>query len=250
MRSSPKPLAFVLAFTLLVIAGCASAPPRSPALDEAQAAYDSARANPDVLRHARDNLDEAAGTLARADSAETIDDMDSLAYVAHAQVRTAEAIARRRVADARIGELSAEKRRVELEAREAELAASRRQLAELQARQTDRGTVITLGAVLFATGRSDLAPGAAGTIERLARYLQDNPQRTVLIEGHTDSTGSDWTNLRLSQDRADAVRLALMTRGIAPDRLTATGLGPSQPIASNETAAGRQQNRRVEIIIQ
>ena len=93
-------------------------------------------------------------------------------------------------------------------------------------------------------------PGAQRAVDRLARYLEDNPGKTVLIEGHTDSTGSDTTNLRLSQERADAVRMALITRGIGASRIAATGLGSSSPVAPNTTPEGRQQNRRVEIVIQ
>jgi outer membrane protein OmpA-like peptidoglycan-associated protein len=176
--------------------------------------------------------------------------MNSLAYVASAQVHTAQAITNQKLAEARIAELTAIRDRMQLEVRDSELASTREQLAELQAKQTSRGTVVTLGSVLFATGRAELLPGALASVDRLARYLAENTGKTALIEGHTDSTGSDTTNLRLSQDRADAVRIALVSRGIDPQRITATGPGSSQPIAPNNTAEGRQQNRRVEIVIQ
>lgn len=241
-----------LAVTCLFMAlvGCATTPEPSPALLEAQKAYARAKSNPEVLRHATDRLEEAEQTLRQAEAAETSVDMDSLAYIANNQVQTAEAIARQEVAEARIAELSAIRDRVQLENRDAELANARRELASLQAKQTARGTVVTLGSVLFATGKSELLPGAQSSVDRLARYLAEFMDKTVLIEGHTDSTGSDETNLRLSQARADAVRMALISEGIAASRITATGLGSSRPVASNSTAEGRQQNRRVEIVIQ
>jgi outer membrane protein OmpA-like peptidoglycan-associated protein len=235
---------------VIFLAGCASTPDPSPALLEAEQAYQRAKSNPDVLRYAADQIGEAEQTLRRADTAETLVDMNSLAYVANAQVQTAEAIARQEVAEARVEELALVKDRVMLENREAELASARQELAALQAKETARGTVVTLGSVLFATGRAELLPGAQSAVDRLARYLEDNSAKTVLIEGHTDSTGSDTTNLRLSQERADAVRMALIARGIGASRIAATGLGSSSPVAPNSTPEGRQQNRRVEIVIQ
>lgn len=234
----------------LTLVGCASTPDPTTALLEAQQAYQSAKSNPDVLRYAPDQLAEAEQTLRRAESTETVVDMNSKAYIANNQVKTAEAVTSQKMAEARIAELTAIRDRVQLEVRDSELASTREALAELQAKQTSRGTVVTLGSVLFATGRSELLPGAQASVDRLARYLTENATKTALIEGHTDSTGSDTTNLRLSQDRADAVRMALLSRGIDPMRITATGLGSSRPVAPNSTVEGRQQNRRVEIIIQ
>jgi outer membrane protein OmpA-like peptidoglycan-associated protein len=235
---------------VIFAAGCASPPDPSPSLREAQQAYQRARSNPEVLRFAAGQIDEAEQTLRRADAAENLVEMNSLAYVANAQVQTAEAIARQGVAEAKIKELALVRDRVMLENRDAELASARQELAALQAKQTARGAVVTLGSVLFATGRAELLPGAQSAVDRLARYLSENTGKTVLIEGHTDSTGSDTTNLRLSQDRADAVRVALISRGINGNRITATGLGSSSPVAPNSTPEGRQQNRRVEIVIQ
>lgn len=240
----------------ILLNGCSSVPKRSDDLQAAQASYEKARADADVLRYASDIVNRAGSTLEQAAAARDPNEMNSLAYVGAAQVATAQAVAQRRAAEAKVAELGSVKERVQLEAREAELAASRRKLdasqaklAELQAKPTSRGMVLTLGSVLFVTGRSELLPGALGSVDRLAEYLKDNTEKSVLIEGHTDSTGSDSINLRLSQERAEAVRMALLSRGIAADRAVATGLGSSQPVASNDTAAGRQQNRRVEIII-
>jgi outer membrane protein OmpA-like peptidoglycan-associated protein len=122
-------------------------------------------------------------------------------------------------------------------------------LADLQAKKTDRGLVITLGDVLFATGQAELKPGARRSLDKLSNFMQQYPQRTVRIEGFTDSVGSDESNQRLSEHRADAVRDALTDAGVARDRIQTRGLGKSSPVADNDTATGRQQNRRVEVII-
>ncbi|MEM1054044.1 MAG: OmpA family protein [Bacteroidota bacterium] len=131
-------------------------------------------------------------------------------------------------------------------ARAQELAS---RVADLEAAQTERGLVLTLGDVLFDVGRSELKPGSTRAIEQLASFLGEYPNRNVLIEGFTDSSGSDETNLALSQRRADAVRAALLQRGIAGNRVQTVGYGEDFPRATNDTAAGRQLNRRVEVII-
>jgi len=114
-----------------------------------------------------------------------------------------------------------------------------------------RGTVITLsGGVLFASGKSVLLPGAQNGLNQVAEALKAQPDTKLLVEGHTDSTGSDQTNLALSKARAEAVQSYLASHGIAQDRMTANGLGASRPIADNNTPEGRANNRRVEIIVQ
>lgn len=123
------------------------------------------------------------------------------------------------------------------------------QLQELQAQQTDRGMVLTLGDVLFDTGRAELKPGAMQTIDRLAVFMRENPERKLSVEGYTDSVGGDALNLTLSQRRADAVRDALAQRGVDLARIETRGFGKASPVASNDTAAGRQRNRRIEIVI-
>ena len=125
-----------------------------------------------------------------------------------------------------------------------------RQLDELHAKATDRGMVLTLGDVLFASGKADLKVGATNNLNRLVAFLNNYPDRTVVIEGYTDNIGGDDYNLGLSQRRADSVKSYLTGQGIASMRLTSTGKGLSNPIAGNDSAAGRQQNRRVEVIIE
>jgi outer membrane protein OmpA-like peptidoglycan-associated protein len=122
-------------------------------------------------------------------------------------------------------------------------------IAEMNARQTERGLVLTLGDVLFDTGKSSLKSGAFLTIDKLAEFLKEYPNRRVQIEGFTDSVGSEEYNLDLSVRRAEAVRNALNGRGIELDRILYRGYGEMYPVANNDNPAGRQRNRRVEIII-
>ncbi|MEX2327244.1 MAG: OmpA family protein, partial [Pseudomonadales bacterium] len=132
---------------------------------------------------------------------------------------------------------------------EREAAKLRRQIEELKARETDRGLVLTLGDVLFDTNKSELKAGATSNLSKLVAFLNDYPERTVEIEGHTDNTGDAAYNQALSQRRADAVRNWLMQQGINSERLTASGKGMIVPIEDNSSAIGRQMNRRVEVII-
>jgi outer membrane protein OmpA-like peptidoglycan-associated protein len=128
-------------------------------------------------------------------------------------------------------------------------AAARAQLEAMQAKQTERGMVLTLGNnVLFDTNSDTLKPGADEALGRVAQFMQNQPNTKLRIEGHTDSTGSDSYNEALSQRRAQAVASALMARGVDASRIQAVGRGMELPVATNDTAAGRQQNRRVELI--
>ncbi len=123
------------------------------------------------------------------------------------------------------------------------------QIDALQAEATDRGLVLTLGDVLFATGKSDLKSGGNKTLDKLVTFLNEYPDRNVDIEGHTDDVGSLEMNQTLSQHRADSVKSYLTKNGIKSVRLEAKGLGETQPVADNDTDSARQQNRRVEVII-
>jgi len=123
------------------------------------------------------------------------------------------------------------------------------QLKELNAKKTERGLVITLGDVLFSTNKAQLESGGMRNVRKLADFLKQYPQHKVLIEGYTDSTGSNSLNQELSDRRAYAVRTALVEMGISSDRVTTRGYGKEFPVASNDTAASRQLNRRVEIIL-
>jgi len=129
------------------------------------------------------------------------------------------------------------------------IAQQEMQLKELNAKKTDRGLVITLGDVLFNTGKAQLKSGGMRNVQKLADFLKQYPQQKVLVEGFTDSTGSDSLNQELSDQRASAVRTALLDKGIGSDRVATRGYGEGFPVASNDTATGRQLNRRVEIIL-
>lgn len=122
-------------------------------------------------------------------------------------------------------------------------------LAELKPRLTDRGLVFTFGEVLFNYDNATLKPYTQRIVDRLATFLQDNAKYKLKIEGHTDSEGTATFNLRTSRARAQAVADALISRGVNAQRIAVTGYGESRPLASNETEAGRRQNRRVEVIV-
>ena len=123
------------------------------------------------------------------------------------------------------------------------------QLKDMDAKMTARGQIITLGDVLFSVNQATLSAEGQRNVRKLADYLNKYPERRVLVEGHTDSTGGNSLNQALSERRADAVRTALMAMNVAGDRVPIQGLASTYPIATNDTAAGRQLNRRVEIIV-
>ena len=177
-------------------------------------------------------------------------------------IKTREAEQARRAAEARAREAEAKARELEqgrrqtndVEAKDraaeqGKAAALANELASLKAQQTDRGVVLTVGDVLFAAGKAEVGPGAQRSIDKLAEFLKAYPKRNVLIEGHSDNVGNEEFNIKLSQQRADAVRDLLVTRGIALQRIRTKGYGPKFPVVDNGTAAGRQQNRRVEVVV-
>ena len=143
----------------------------------------------------------------------------------------------------------AESSRLKTEQAEEETRKLENELAELKAKKTDEGLVLTLGDVFFKTAKSDLMAGAMRSIDKLSVFLNKYPNRNVMIEGHTDSAGDESYNMNLSERRAESVRMALTSRGVDGGRITTRGYGESFPIAGNENEAGRQQNRRVQIII-
>ncbi len=149
------------------------------------------------------------------------------------------AMAQRKTEEARAQTAGAQARAAMLEA----------QLADLAAKKTDRGIVITLGDVLFATAKADLNPTGMRSAQKLAEVLKQNPARTVMVEGFTDSTGSNAFNQELSERRGMSVRDALLQLGVASDRIQVRGYGESFPVASNDSATSRQLNRRVEIVL-
>ena len=231
---------------VLALAGCTR--PEPAGLAQARNDVTRARAEADVLRYAQPQLSRAQTALAQSEAAfeddEPLADVESLAYVASRRAAAAEAL----------GEAGAARAGIERsgEARERALRQTlQEKLADLQAQQTDRGVVVTLANdVLFAVDQATLSPGGTRSLQRVAEALRDTPGATAVIEGHTDSTGSDAYNEALSARRADTVRAELVADGVAPERLVTRAMGEAYPRAPNGTAAGRQQNRRVEIVIQ
>ena len=139
--------------------------------------------------------------------------------------------------------------RIDAEKRAAQASADLAKFASVK--QESRGMVITLsGAVLFTSGKADLLPAAQLKLNEVAKALtEQDPESTMVVEGHTDSQGKAEFNQKLSQDRAQSVRDYLVSRGIAGDRITAEGFGPSRTVGDNATAEGRANNRRVEIVV-
>lgn len=280
--------AAVTAFASLILIACATTVPRNDMLEHARVAVANAQSNPNVAGEARADLETAAAHLKQGDvmlqAGKPAADVDHEAYLAErfalAAQRGAEfAVSEKAIADAnnrrnsvvidaREQEAARANERAQTKTLEADAARSDAQLsaqqnaaaqqhaqelesalADLQAKKTDRGLVITLGDVLFATGQADLKSGARRSLEKLSAFLHEYPQRNVQIEGFTDSVGSDDYNQGLSERRAGSVRDALTGMGISSDRIQTRGLGKSSPVADNDSATGRQQNRRVEVII-
>jgi len=201
---------------------------------KSQAEVDEARRQAAI---AQQNAEQQAAALAAANAQAQRDE----ALIA---ARQAEAEEARRQA-----ELARQTAEQQAAAYQARIAEQEQQLKALDAKQTPRGMVITLGDVLFAVNKAQLSAGGVRNVQKLADFLNQYPQRKVLIEGHTDSTGSRSINQPLSERRADAVRSALVGMGIGGDRIETRGYAEAYPVASNNNAAGRQMNRRVEIIL-
>lgn len=277
----------ILAAAVLA-AACASAPMSTPTLDQARADFVSANNNPQVSTYAPLEFKQASEALDQANQAaarrESLNDIDRLAYVAKQRIATAQEVAKGKAAEADIADASRQRDQVRLEARTAEAERAKRdaeaaqaaalqaqaqaqatqqqnaalseraaqlesQLAELQAVKTERGMVVTIGDVLFATDQATLNPNGMSSLRKLADVMTQNPNRTVLVEGFTDSTGSASYNQDLSQRRADAVAAALVGMGVERQRIATRAYGKQFPVASNDTAQNRQLNRRVEIVL-
>ena len=236
----------VLAGLGVGLTGCATASMDTAALVQARQDYNVAAANPAVGATAPLELRRAEDSLRRAEAVRNqggdVAEIDHQAYLASRLAQIAQETAGVKGAQTVVANADTYR----LQARNSALE---EQLRDLQAERTERGIVMTLGDILFTTGRAELTPGAYDRIDRLARFMQRYPARTVKIEGHTDSTGNADSNLRLSENRAQAVRDALSARGVNPSRIMIQGFGEAQPVASNGNDAGRQQNRRVDIVI-
>lgn len=183
---------------------------------------------------------EAAAALAAANA-------DTERGKVRLETQAAEADAARQ--QAMIAQESANLKMAELSTANARISQMEAELKDLNAKKTERGMVITLGDVLFDTNKAELRSGGVNNVQKLAEFLKEYPERKALIEGFTDSTGDSSYNQDLSDRRANAVRNTLMNMGVSSDRVSTRGYGEENPVASNETTAGRQMNRRVEIIL-
>jgi outer membrane protein OmpA-like peptidoglycan-associated protein len=262
----------VAAAVTSLLAACSSTPDRIEELETARAVVPQVEASPRA-GIAATNVAEARKSLDRAnklvDSGGKVGDIEFEAMVASRNAQIANEKILTAQAQEEVEKGTQERQAVLIEAREAEsrrraqqanaaneqaaLAEHRastleQELSELRAKKTDRGMVLTLGDVLFDTGMATLKPGAYTTIDRLATVLKQAPDRKVMIEGHTDNVGADDYNQALSERRAAAVQTALLERGVTSNQITALGKGETFPVAGNDNAAGRQQNRRVEMV--
>jgi outer membrane protein OmpA-like peptidoglycan-associated protein len=258
--------------------GCGSSRPPNQLVD-ARMAYKDAIQHPSAplasqeVIDARQSLDAAEQAFHEGDKNRA----KNLAYIAHRKALIAEAKAdalraeeTKRVAIAefeRFRDMQAMATRQELERAKGALTAAQqeveaqrqartaaeekvKQLEGVRAQESSRGLVLTLsGSVLFPSGKSELLASAKDRLAEIAKALKDD-KHTLLVVGHTDSQGSDAVNDRLSDDRAKAVRIYLISQGIDEVRIRSEGMGKSEPIADNSTAEGRANNRRVEIIIE
>ena len=245
-----NPLSIAVASAIL-LAACSSTPEQIPELDTAKALVPKVEASPRAGVAAA-NISEARKALDRANElhakGKDVEDIQFEASVATAQAQIAETKIDTALAREEIEKGTAERQQVLLDARTRETERVQKELKDLQAKQTERGMVLTLGDVLFDTGKATLKPGAYTTIDRLAQVLNSSHSSRVVIEGHTDSMGSDTNNQALSEQRALAVESALLQRGVSGSQIRSVGKGETTPVASNDTASGRQANRRVELI--
>jgi outer membrane protein OmpA-like peptidoglycan-associated protein len=264
----------------LILGACVSMPQPNAALENARIAVQTAEADQNVNKYAPLDLDVARKDLSNAENA-ALHHQDAAiaqsAYLATQNARLAQAHASAKADDARVAAGQVERDQIMLAARtreadNAKLAAANAQrvadsalnqrdqaneetarvkaeLDALKATPTPRGMVLTLGDVLFDTGRAELKSGASRKIDQLAQFLVEHSDRRVQIDGFTDSVGTDSYNEELSQRRANAVREALIARGVDSSRIGTEGYGKSYPVASNNDSGGRQLNRRVEVVI-
>jgi OOP family OmpA-OmpF porin len=262
-RNHAGRLGLWLALSSALLVSCAG-PETNPTLEQARALVNNAQTDPQLAKYASKSLEKAERSLNRAEAAWEADRdseyVDHLAYVTQQRVAIAQATADERMAIKQRQQLSEERDVLMAKAEKWEAQAAKEQaeqrvqeleqeLADLRTERTSRGLVVTLDSVLFDFNKATLKAGAQQEIARLAEVLKEHPDRNLLVEGHTDSVGSDSYNQRLSEQRAQSVKNALIRQGIDPSRIIAKGYGETYPIVSNDTAAGRQQNRRVEVIV-
>jgi outer membrane protein OmpA-like peptidoglycan-associated protein len=232
----------------VALAACATKP--NPNLEQARSNFTALQTNPESTKVAALETKDASEWLDKADKAfrdkEDEAKVDQLAYLTNQRVELAKQTINLRTSEAQLQNASAERAKARLDARDAQIAALKN---SLNAKQTERGTLVTFGDVLFDYNKSELKPAAQGDIGKLAAFLQENPDRKAIVEGYTDSTGSAAYNQTLSERRANSVRAALVRMGVDPTRIVAQGYGKEYPVADNTSNSGRAMNRRVEVTI-
>ena len=232
----------------VALAACATKP--NPNLEQARSNFTALQTNPESTKVAALETKDASEWLDKADKAfrdkEDEARVDQLAYLTNQRVELAKQTINLRTSEAQLQNASADRAKARLDARDAQIAALKN---SLNAKQTERGTLVTFGDVLFDYNKSELKPGGQGDIGKLAAFLQENPDRKVIVEGYTDSTGSASYNQSLSERRANSVRAALVRQGVDPSRIVAQGYGKEYPVADNTSNSGRAMNRRVEVTI-
>jgi len=262
LNSSKKPMnlrtPLLIAFTSLVLlSGCASSPKTPEGAIAARAKLTQLQNDPTLASNVSVAISKADAAVKEAEIPRKDQALsDHLVLVADREVNIAWEQAETRKLEGQRDELSEQhanerlaSRTLEADKAQAENEALRRQITELNAKETERGLVVTLGDVLFETGRSQLKDSAASNLGKLSSFLKAYPDRTLMIEGHTDNVGTEESNLTLSQHRAESVRTYLLQQGVDNNRLGVYGKGESSPVASNESVSGRALNRRVEVII-
>lgn len=263
-----------IAAASLLLAACAGTPVIPQGATEARTKLNSLQSDSKLADRAPAALKEAEVAVRAAEQPVTKKDAELGAYrvyMADRKVEIAMAMASTQYSEDQRVKLADERDRARLAARTSEADAAhaevtvarndaasarsdadelQKQIDALQAEATDRGLVLTLGDVLFATGRSEVKVGATSNLNKLVAFLNKYPDRKVQIEGYTDNVGSEDSNQGLSQRRAESVRSYLVQQGISSARLSAIGMGEGQPVADNGTQSGRQQNRRVVAVIE
>ena len=218
-------------------------------LENAQTNFSALQANPQATKVAALETKDASEWLDKAQKAymdkEDDSKVDQLAYLTNQRVEVAKQTIALRTAENQLNNSAAARSQALLDARDAQI----KQLQGMNAKQTERGTLVTFGDVLFDFDKASLKPNSRDSNTTLSNYLIKNPDRKVIVEGYTDSKGSASYNQNLSERRANAVKAALVRAGVDPTRIVAQGYGKEYPVADNNSNSGRAQNRRVEVTI-
>lgn len=259
MNAVARSLSLGLLLVSAGLAGCAGHQNSEQALQGAIADYQKVKEDTNVLRSAPKDVIRAGELLGRAERLSSYigsaDDVSHYAYLSSRYSAIAREHSKLLLNQEKLARLELERQRLQLALREAKLAGAQQQgkwaedqVISLSTQQNERGLVMTLGDMLFDTGRAELKSSANRTVLKVVQFLQFNPKRVVRIEGYTDSTGDAQENLALSKDRAQAVADVLSDLGIEEDRIQVEGYGDLYPVDANTSESGRAQNRRVEIV--